>query len=153
MQTARPWLSHPTMSDRRLGGNIRIFLWPFRTASATRTRRDDRNWPKRSGTAAMLLHGPGTNTANVVRWAFSAQLGRRGGSNHWRSGFLGRAGYPKAFKRGWQNYYGEAWQTAQPSSVDAQWRAQFQTQIFLYRRALQQVSIMCRITTPHLAGG
>jgi hypothetical protein len=47
------------------------------------------------------------------------------------------AGYSEAFKREWQSYYHEAWQSPD-SSPDAQWRAS-KLKYFLYRRALQQV--------------
>jgi hypothetical protein len=46
-------------------------------------------------------------------------------------------GYSEAFKREWQQYYGEPWEPPH-SSVDAQWRAS-QLKYFLYRRTLQQV--------------
>jgi len=46
-------------------------------------------------------------------------------------------GYSAAFKREWQNFYGEPWQPPH-LSVDAQWRAS-NLKYFLYRRTLQQV--------------
>ena len=46
-------------------------------------------------------------------------------------------GYSEAFKREWQQFYGEPWQPPH-LSVDAQWRAS-NLKYFLYRRALQQV--------------
>jgi hypothetical protein len=46
-------------------------------------------------------------------------------------------GYSAAFKREWQQFYGEPWQPPH-LSVDAQWRAS-NLKYFLYRRTLQQV--------------
>jgi len=51
--------------------------------------------------------------------------------------FWVRAGYSEGFKREWQSFYTEPWQSPH-SSVDAQWRAS-KLKHFLYRRALQQV--------------
>lgn len=47
------------------------------------------------------------------------------------------SGWSEGFKREWQSYYGEPWQSPE-SSVDAQWRSS-KLKYFLYRRALQQV--------------
>jgi hypothetical protein len=46
-------------------------------------------------------------------------------------------GYSAAFKREWQQFYGEPWQPPH-ESVDAQWRAS-NLKYYLYRRTLQQV--------------
>jgi hypothetical protein len=51
--------------------------------------------------------------------------------------FWVRAGYSPAFKREWNAYYGEDWQSPE-SSVDAQWRSS-KLKYYLYRRTLQQV--------------
>lgn len=51
--------------------------------------------------------------------------------------FWARAGWSEGFKREWQAFYHEPWQSPD-SSVDAQWRAS-RLKYFLYRRALQQV--------------
>ena len=51
--------------------------------------------------------------------------------------FWVRGGYAPAFKREWQNLYGEPWQDPQ-SSPDARWRAN-KLMYSLYKRALQQV--------------
>ncbi len=51
--------------------------------------------------------------------------------------FWARAGWSEGFKREWQAYYHEPWESPD-SSVDAQWRTS-KLKYFLYRRALQQV--------------
>jgi len=84
----------------------------------------------------MLLHGPGTNTANSVAWSSRAWLAAGRKPIHLRSReFWVRAGYSEGFKREWQKLV-TAKPGNRPSSVDAQWRS-FQTPIFLYRRAIE----------------
>lgn len=98
----------------------------------------DRNGNKIGHGGDVFYMSPGTNYGKYLCVGVQRALDSGAEAIHLEEPeFWVRSGYSEGFKREWQSYYGEPWQSPE-SSVDAQWRSS-KLKYFLYRRALQQV--------------